>query len=221
MDRAQKQKLGRPRAEGRAGDEPVEEEILAAARQLFRSKGFSATSTREIAAAAGLRQPTIFHYFKNKAAMLNAIATKAIEPEIVFLKAEADLDHPPGVALYRYVRFVVYNLHTNPNVIGSPLRFPELTRNAHPTFWEQYDLVRKTMHDLIRRGAREGLFIDVNAKIASAQLFALVEYPLASKSSRAKAAEAADIAATLVLRSLLSDSSLLTDLVNRSESIAY
>ncbi len=216
---AQKQKLGRPRAEGHAGDEPVEEEILAAARELFRTKGFSATSTREIASAAGLRQPTLFHYFKNKAAMMNAIALKAMEPEIEFLQKESKLSHPPDVALYRYVRFVVFNLNTNPNVIGSPTRFPELTKEDYPEFWRQYDLVRRTMQDLIKQGIKEGSFIEVDARIASAQLFALVEYTLDSKVSISRANDAADLAATLVLRALLRKNNQLEKLVQKSGSI--
>ena len=212
----QKQKLGRPRAEGQAGEEPVEEEILDAARQLFKTKGFSATSTREIATATGLRQPTLFHYFKNKAAMMNAIALKAVEPEIEFLKNESENPQTPDVALYRYVRFVVYNLHTNPNVIGSPTRFPELTREEYPEFWQQYDLVRKTMQTLIGQGVKEGFFIEVDPKLASAQLFALMEYTLDTPGSKSKANEAASLAAKLVLRGLL----VKTNRIQKIEQIA-
>ena len=218
LDMVQKQKLGRPRAEGQAGDEPVEEEILAAARELFRTKGFSATSTREIANAASLRQPTLFHYFKNKAAMMNAIALKAMEPEIEFLNSESALELTPDVALYRYVRFVVFNLHTNPNVIGSPTKFPELTREDYPEFWAQYDLVRNTMQNLIKRGMKVGCFIKVDAAVASAQLFALMEYTLDASVSKSKAKEASNLAATLVLRALLSDVGQLADVVKSSEA---
>ena len=212
---AAKQKLGRPRAEGQAGNEPVEEEILAAARELFRTQGFSATSTREIAASAGLRQPTLFHYFKNKAAILNAIALKAMEPEVSFLESATDGPHAPDVALYRYVRFVVFNLHTNPNVIGSPSRFPELTREDFPEFWAQYDRVRGALVEMIERGISEGQLIEVDAELASAQIFALMEYPLDSGGSGAKAGEAADLAATLVLRALLKKPSRV-DAIKRS-----
>lgn len=200
---AQKQKLGRPRAEGQAGDEPVEEEILVAARALFRSRGYSATSTREIANATGLRQPTLFHYYKNKAAILHAIAQRAIQPEIEFLDNEAGANHPPDVGLYRYVRFVVFNLHTNPNVIGSPYRFPELTREDFAEFWQQYDRVRGALHDLINAGVKQRIFVKVDTAIASAQLFGLMEYSLDAGASAAAASKAADTAALLALRSLL------------------
>ena len=70
-------RVGRPRATPEADvtrEDSVEDVILSAARNLFRTQGFSATTTREIAAAAGLRQPSMFHYFPNKMAMLEAVA---------------------------------------------------------------------------------------------------------------------------------------------------
>src|SRR5512144_2161755 len=46
--------------------------ILGAAR-LFRRKGFDATSTRDIAAAAGMRSGSPFYHFKTKQALLFAV----------------------------------------------------------------------------------------------------------------------------------------------------
>lgn len=46
------------------------ESILNAARQLFASRGFEATSTAEIARTAGISEGTIFHHFKTKDGVL-------------------------------------------------------------------------------------------------------------------------------------------------------
>ncbi len=46
--------------------EERETEILDAAARLFASGGFHATSTRRIAAAAGVSEGTVFHYFGSK-----------------------------------------------------------------------------------------------------------------------------------------------------------
>lgn len=53
--------------------EQREADILAAATTLFASDGFHATSTRKIAAAAGVSEGTVFHYFSTKNALLLAI----------------------------------------------------------------------------------------------------------------------------------------------------
>ncbi len=50
-----------------------EEKILAAALQLFVTKGFHGTPTSQIAKAAGVANGTLFHYFKTKEDLINAL----------------------------------------------------------------------------------------------------------------------------------------------------
>jgi TetR/AcrR family fatty acid metabolism transcriptional regulator len=57
----------------RARLEQREADIIQAATTLFASDGFHATSTRKIAAAAGVSEGTVFHYFSTKNALLLAI----------------------------------------------------------------------------------------------------------------------------------------------------
>lgn len=53
--------------------EQRESDIMEAATGLFAEKGFHATSTRKIAAAAGVSEGTLFHYFGTKNVLLQAI----------------------------------------------------------------------------------------------------------------------------------------------------
>jgi AcrR family transcriptional regulator len=53
--------------------EQREADIIQAATTLFARDGFHATSTRKIAAAAGVSEGTVFHYFSTKNALLLAI----------------------------------------------------------------------------------------------------------------------------------------------------
>jgi AcrR family transcriptional regulator len=54
------------------------ERILAAAQRLFRTQGFEATTTRDIAAAAGIAAGTLFNYFPTKEAIVMTLATEAL-----------------------------------------------------------------------------------------------------------------------------------------------
>jgi TetR/AcrR family transcriptional regulator len=47
-------------------DSPVRERLLGVATELFARKGYAATSTREIVAAAGVTKPVLYYYFQNK-----------------------------------------------------------------------------------------------------------------------------------------------------------
>lgn len=52
--------------------------ILAAAVQMFRSRGFEAATTRDIAEAARIASGTLFNYFPTKEAIVLCLATEAL-----------------------------------------------------------------------------------------------------------------------------------------------
>ncbi|CAM4219690.1 TetR/AcrR family transcriptional regulator [Kerstersia similis] len=62
---------GRP-----AGERDTRSLILDAAEQLFASQGYALTSTREIAAAAGVRQSMIAYYFQSKQVLFEEVFTR-------------------------------------------------------------------------------------------------------------------------------------------------
>jgi len=95
----QPRRVGRPRATGaRAGDDPAEE-ILRAAASLFASRGFVGTSTAQIAAAVGLGQSAIFHWFKNKDAILETLFSRGWDRSLAYFGEVDALDLPAAVKL--------------------------------------------------------------------------------------------------------------------------
>ena len=65
---------GRPRKTADERDEGNRRlELLSAAARLFRHQGFAATSTRDIATAAGMQAGSPFYHFENKQALLAAV----------------------------------------------------------------------------------------------------------------------------------------------------
>jgi AcrR family transcriptional regulator len=65
---------GRPRKTAEERDDGNRRrELLDAAARLFRQQGFDATSTRDIASAAGMRSGSPFYHFENKQALLAAV----------------------------------------------------------------------------------------------------------------------------------------------------
>jgi AcrR family transcriptional regulator len=65
---------GRPRKTAEERDDGNRRQaLLATAAHLFRLQGFDATSTRDIATAAGMRSGSPFYHFENKQALLAAV----------------------------------------------------------------------------------------------------------------------------------------------------
>ncbi|RJF95982.1 TetR/AcrR family transcriptional regulator [Noviherbaspirillum saxi] len=62
-------------ARGRAPGYDIQREtILSRAAQLFASRGYTGTSMNEVAEACGLSKPALYHYFRDKHALLVDIA---------------------------------------------------------------------------------------------------------------------------------------------------
>ena len=65
---------GRPRKSAQERDESQRRtDLVRGAARLFRTQGFAATSTRDIAAAAGMQSGSPFYYFDSKSALLYAV----------------------------------------------------------------------------------------------------------------------------------------------------
>jgi AcrR family transcriptional regulator len=63
--------MARPRA---AGYEDQREQILSAAAQLFATRGYTAATMNEVAAACGVSKPTLYHYVRDKHDLLRQIS---------------------------------------------------------------------------------------------------------------------------------------------------
>lgn len=114
---AAKRPRGRPRKTIAERDEGNRRgEVLGAAARLFRRKGFDATTTRDIAAAARMHAGSPFYHFKSKSALLYAVMEEGMRAALArqalaLAPGEADATHDPTVSLRRLVRSHFDTLH--------------------------------------------------------------------------------------------------------------
>ena len=107
---------------------------------------------------------------------------------------------------------MVFNLSTNKNVLGSRYGRSELMGEEFRAFWKSLDKVTTTAKEHIQAGVSARIFMDVDVEAAALQIIAPIESPLNHRRIfRAKALQNAELAATLVLRSLLRDPSALQE----------
>ncbi len=82
--------------------------LLAAAASLFRRQGFAATTTRDIAAAAGMQSGSPFYHFKSKDALLFAVMEEgmrtALSRQRAVVKAPGHSTLPPHAQLRQLVQ---------------------------------------------------------------------------------------------------------------------
>ncbi len=120
-------------------------QILDAAVAYFAEKGYSAATTRDIAAAAGVAEGTIFRYFPTKKSMLHAITLR-------FLSGMADAVMRPIEEMLRSCQ-------------GRGLR-----EILHDIIWDRMELMEK-MFSLARVVLTEMLYHDDIRELIQEKLF--------------------------------------------------
>lgn len=82
--------------------------IVDAATELFITRGYAATTTRDIALKAGLRQPSLYTHFSVKADILVAVMLQTVRPSV---DLSAELAATPDLtALERLERLVDFDV---------------------------------------------------------------------------------------------------------------
>ena len=78
--------------------------ILARALDLFASRGYDAVGVQEIADAAGITKPTLYHYFGSKHGLLEALLDEQLAPLLTSVEQAADYRHDVRGTIERIVR---------------------------------------------------------------------------------------------------------------------
>ena len=79
------------------------ENILRVTSALLVVRGYHGVSTRDIAEAVGIRQPSLFHHFASKRAILVELLDRDLEPALVRARYFAALPGPAAPRLYAYI----------------------------------------------------------------------------------------------------------------------
>jgi AcrR family transcriptional regulator len=85
---------------GRGPDGAARARILVEASRLFAVRGFHGTSTRDIAAAVDIRQPTLYSHFASKHAILAALLDADLRPAQARVRAALDLGGSAAARLH-------------------------------------------------------------------------------------------------------------------------
>lgn len=190
------------------------EAILREASKLFARKGYSATSTREIAEAVGISQPSLFHHFDSKASIVSELIGHNLTEPARVACALAEQDGPASERLFLYL---VYDLT---HILGSPYNLAGLDPDvvlAGPKFrhWQQMQQsLRDARKQMIADGIASGEFIEMPVELVHHAVTGLILGVISGFSGKpaANPAEVAESVAVFVLRGLLRDATRLATL---------
>jgi AcrR family transcriptional regulator len=198
-----------PRKRGRSaqanGEASPREEILKAAAALFSVRGYAGTTMAQIADMVGIRSPSLYYHFTDKAHILEAIADMTLEKALEDSKRLLGrTEEPPTKRLYLLVHDLVFQLCESEyemNCMFDPaFHGPEFDQvNGKLIAW------LKDMETLIRQGIDRGEFEKQNTKVAAASVRGLLESGIRKHGgySKLSSIEAADYVARFAMKGLI------------------
>ncbi|MBK3627871.1 TetR/AcrR family transcriptional regulator [Streptomyces asoensis] len=142
-------RVGRPRAAQRpdSGLTP-RAELLAAAAELFTTRGYAATTTRAVAERAGMRQASMYHYVSGKEELLAALLESTVTPSLTCARdLLADEARTAEDRLWELCRTDVELLCGGPHNLGGLYLLPEVRAERFAGF----HAVRAELKDAYRR----------------------------------------------------------------------
>ncbi|HEY3737442.1 MAG TPA: TetR family transcriptional regulator [Jatrophihabitans sp.] len=148
--------------------------LIDAALIAFAAKGFHATTTRDIAAGAGLSSAALYVHHKSKEELLYLIAHNGHEQTLQLIRSAAAKSTSPVEQLQRIVYdFVLYHAreHTTARVVNyelgalTPEHYKEIARLRHR--------IDRTIRTVLDRGVFDGDFVAVEPRVVTVAVLSL------------------------------------------------
>ena len=150
--------------------------LLAAAVSAFAERGYHATTTRDIAAAAGMSPAALYVHHASKEELLYEIARRGHEEVLAALGAalgSGSADDPAGqlrATVYAFAEFHVRS-HTSARVINYELA--ALTREHYGEIHAARREIERTFRLIIERGIADGSFDLADARMPTLAIVSL------------------------------------------------
>ena len=180
-------------------------DIVQAAAQVFRQKGYHAASMQDIADAVGLQKASLYHHFASKQDILLEILDKALDILIAEMQAVLDMDLQPEEQLRQAMRAYI-NRVTQEASLAAVLQLEHRNldprrRARHITRRDRYD---KLWRELIRRGIERGAFRRLDERMVSFALLGIQNWVITwyRPEGHLSASEIADQFADMMLSGL-------------------
>lgn len=163
----------------RAGPEGTarRHEIVAASARLFDERGYHTTSMDDIAAAVGIKKPTLYHHVQSKTQIVLWIHDELVNDLSARLEARVEQGMPRAETLFRVMDDILGLLETRPGHLRVYFEHHrELPAEEGRTAREKRDRYTDTVRRLIEDGAAAGEFVVENAGLTTLAFFGMCNW---------------------------------------------
>lgn len=164
---APRPRTGRPRAAGRTSDGDPRDEIVAVASRLFAERGVGGTTMSEIARRSGLRQSSVYYYFRDKEAILGEIVASVNRVILDHLERVNADGGTAALRLYRLIRFDARQMCRFPFDINEIYRLSALQDERFAGFWSERQELNEAVAALVAEGVAEGQLAETDPRLTA------------------------------------------------------
>ena len=158
-------------------DRKVKEIILKNAVELFCRFGFVKTTMEDIAKAAGKGKSTLYHYYKNKDTIFDAVVDRELRGVLGDVKSAMRDESSAAQKLRTYFKTFVFSTNQKSAALISEILRNELSENS-----SIIDRAKKRINaeeirfikEILVTGAKTGEFIEISDKNVNHIAFALI-----------------------------------------------
>ncbi|WP_200302750.1 TetR/AcrR family transcriptional regulator [Streptomyces adelaidensis] len=170
-------RVGRPRAARRPETGlSARDELLAAAAELFTTRGYAATTTRAVAELAGMRQASMYHYVSGKEELLAELLESTVTPSLTCARELLARDAAPAEdRLWELCRTDVGFLCGGPHNLGGLYLLPEVRAERFAGFHAVRAELKDAYRQLIAATAEGGALAKGELDLRTDLVFGLIE----------------------------------------------
>lgn len=202
------------------GEPDTRQRILIEASRLLALHGYRGTTTRDIASAVGISQPSLFFHFPTKRAIVEELYRFDLIPALRGFESLMARDGTPGAKLFAMIAGEVLREMDSPYDMRAYISFEALNDPELAPFRDllgQFDMLTS---DLIRQGQESGQFLDVDPWLALQMVSGfLARSNLFLTTDQARRPFHPEASASLVLRGLLADPDSLEKVRSEAEDL--
>lgn len=188
------------------------ERILREASHLFSARGYYGSSTRDIATAVGIRQPSLFHHFANKQAILQELLTYSLDDSAVVAEHLVSAAGSPAARLYRFLVEDFRYLMESPYDLRSIFNSDVLEDEEFEPWGRTALRLHVAVAEIIRQGVESGDFIKTDVSFARSAISGLMLETIRERSlGEELPSQQPRRTADFMLRALLADPSRIAD----------
>jgi AcrR family transcriptional regulator len=184
----------------------TKDDILTAAAQIFREKGYHASSMQEIAEAVNLQKASLYHHITSKQEILFELLDQAFDLLIDTLEAVTKESLPAPeklrLAIDKYAEIIDAYRDISAVVL---LEYRSLDTKLRQKHIPRRDQFESLWRDIIQEGVSKGEFSCENVDIAVKMLIGALNWMIMwyQPDGKLKADEIASLATSLYLKGLL------------------